>query len=102
MSPAETEKMWPLRSRSPPAGTTLPALLRVKVTDQYGNLVPRAVVNWTDDTGGHLTESKTTTDENGIALNGLTLSPSTGSDNVVAMIVDNAAPVLVTFVEDGR
>ena len=83
------------------AGTALGTALSVKVTDRYGNAVPNAVVQWSDDAGGVLTTTTTVTDANGIAQDGYTLGPTAGTDDVTATIMVNGTPTAMatSFVE---
>ncbi len=89
-------------NQSAPAGTLLSAVLSVKLTDKYGNVVPNAVVAWSDDAGGAFTAPATTTDINGVAQDSYTLGPVVGADDVVATVMVNGAPMSATFLEQAN
>ena len=80
----------------------LSTTLEVKVTDQYGNVVPSAVVNWTDDSGGTFSTTSTLTDLNGIAQVQYTLGPTPGPEDVVASITVAGTPMTTSFTETGN
>jgi hypothetical protein len=70
--------------RAAPA-TTLPAPLRVKVTDANGTEVPGVSVTWSVLTGGGaVSPTSSVTDETGVAATQLTLGPAEGEQTVQA------------------
>jgi len=85
-----------------PVDSTLSAVLAVKVADQYGNGVPNATVQWSDDAGGKFATATTVTDVNGIAQVGYTLGPAAGAEDVVATLMNVATPMSASFVEIGN
>ena len=82
--------------------STLATTLQVKATDQYGNVVPNAAVQWSDDSGGTLSSTISVTDANGIAQVQYTLGPAPGPEDVVATLMVGAAPVTTSFTEIGN
>ncbi len=60
--------------------------LVVKVTDQFKNPVPNAVVSWTHSGGGVLGAATSTTNASGLASVGFTLGAAVGSETVVASV----------------
>ena len=85
--------------QSAPVDSTLSGVLSVKVTDQYGNVVPNAVVQWSDDAGGALSATTTVTDSNGIAQVMYTLGPTAGTEDVVATIMNVPTAISTSFTE---
>jgi adhesin/invasin len=83
-----------------PAGTTLPALLQVRVTDANGNPVSGVAVSFAVTSGGgHLAASvATVTNVNGIIVpGGWTLGTTAGSNTVTATL----GALSVTFTATG-
>lgn len=69
-------------------GDTLPAPLEVRVTDQYGNGVPGATVDWSVTSGGAtLTASSTTADAQGITRVRVVMPATAGGVTVMAQVV---------------
>ena len=89
-------------NQSAPVDSTLSAVLAVKVTDHYGNGIPNATVQWSDDAGGTFATPTTVTDVNGVAQVGYTLGPTAGPENVVATLLNVATPMSASFVEIGN
>jgi protocatechuate 3,4-dioxygenase beta subunit len=89
-------------NQSAPVDSTLSAVLAVKVADQYGNGIPNATVQWSDDAGGTFAASTTVTDVNGIAQVGYTLGPTAGPEDVVATLLNAATPMSASFTEIGN
>ena len=89
-------------NQSAPIDSTLASTLEVKVTDQYGNVVPNATVQWSDDAGGTLSATTTVTDANGIAQVQYTLGPNAGPEDVVATLMVGSVPMTTSFVEIGN
>lgn len=87
--------------QSASAGSALSAPLTVKVTDQYGNAVPNAMIQWSDDANGTLANSTTVTDANGVAQDSYTLGPSAGQEDVTAAVMNTNSPITAAFVEIG-
>jgi adhesin/invasin len=85
-----------------PVDSVLSTTLQVKVTDKYGNVIPNAVVSWTDDSGGMFSTTSTLTDSNGIAQVQYTLGPAPGSEDVVASITVAGTPMTADFTETGN
>lgn len=71
------------------------AALVVKALDQYGNVVPNVAVTWTDESGGALSATTSTTDANGLAQVTLTTDLAPEQYTVMAQ----AASATVTFVD---
>ena len=82
------------------AGSMLGTALAVRVTDQYGNAVPNATVQWADNGGGAFSTTTASTDANGIASTTYTLGANPGVDDVTAVLSAAPATASVTFVED--
>jgi adhesin/invasin len=80
----------------------LSATLEVKVTDQYGNVVPNATVSWSDDSGGVFSTTSTLTDANGIAQVQYTLGSTPGPEDVVATVAVAGTPMTTSFTETGN
>ena len=89
-------------NQNAPIDSTLSVTLEVKATDQYGNVVPNAAVQWSDDAGGSLSAPISVTDANGIAQVQYTLGPNPGPEDVVATLMVGATPVTTSFVEIGN
>jgi adhesin/invasin len=89
-------------NQTAPIDSTLSTTLQVKVADQYGNVIPNAVVSWTDDAGGMFSTTSTLTDANGIATVQYTLGSSPGPEDVVASITVAGAPMTTSFTETGN
>ena len=83
------------------AGTTLSTPLVVKVTDQYGNPVPNATVQWSSDANGTFAATTEVTDADGLAQNTYTLAPKPGRQNIVAMVTSGASVIVTTLVAVG-
>jgi len=81
-----------------PADSTLGTPLTVKVTDQFGNAVAGATVNWSSDDGGILANTTTVTDANGVAQDTLTLGER-GTDDVAVAVIVGTLPLTATFTE---
>jgi hypothetical protein len=88
--------------QSAPVDSALANVLAVKVTDKYGNPVPNATVQWSDDAGGTLAATTTVTDANGIAQVGYTLGPTPGPEDVIATLMNVSVPVTASFLETGN
>lgn len=82
-------------NQSATAGTALAASMVVKVTDQFGNPVSGATVDWTT-TGGLLTSAQTTTDATGQTSAGLTLPALPGAATVTATLDGTATATTFT------
>ena len=89
-------------NQTAPIDSMLASTLEVKVTDQYGNVVPNATVQWSDDAGGTLSATTTVTDANGLAQVQYTLGPNTGPEDVVATLMVGNVPMTTSFVEIGN
>jgi adhesin/invasin len=89
-------------NQSAPVGTTLASTLEVKVTDRFGNVIPNATVQWSDDAGGTLSATTSVTDANGIAQVQYTLGSTSGPEDVVATVMVGSAPMTTSFVEIGN
>jgi len=89
-------------NQSAPIDSTLAIMLAVKVTDQYGNVVPNATVQWSDDAGGTLSATTSVADENGIAQVQYTLGSTPGAEDVVATLTVSTASTTTSFVEIGN
>lgn len=72
-------------NQSGSAGATL-APITVKVLDAFGNVVPGAVVQFSDDDGGTFANSSVTTDASGLASVQLTLTGNPGVDDVTISV----------------
>ncbi len=76
----------------------LPDTLKVKVTDQNGNVVVGETINWTVATGsGTVTPSSAAADANGIAATVWTLGPTAGAQTVTATSASNPSVTAATF-----
>ncbi len=84
------------------AGASLGSALSVKVTDQFGNPVPNVPVQWSDNAGGSLAATTTTTDASGIAQDTYALGPSAGTDDVVATITVGSGSMAAMFAEQAN
>jgi len=89
-------------NQNAPVDSTLSGVLSVKVTDQFGNVVPNAVIQWSDDAGGALSATTTVTDANGIAQVMYTLGPTAGTEDVVATIMNVPTAISTSFTEIGN
>jgi adhesin/invasin len=89
-------------NQSAPIASTLGTTLEVKVTDRFGNVIPNATVQWTDDAGGTLSATTSVTDANGIAQVQYTLGSTPGPEDVVATVMVGGAPMTTSFVEIGN
>ena len=83
--------------QSVPAGSATQPLV-VKVTDQFGNPVANAPVNWTVAGGGTLSAASSTSDTNGLAQITLTTDGAPASYTVTAT---GAVGAPVTFTISG-
>jgi hypothetical protein len=99
--PAALTIVWG-NNQSASVDSTLATTLAVKVTDQYGNVVPNAVVQWSDDGGGALSATTSVTDANGIAQVQYTLGPTPGAEDVVATLMVGNDATATSFVEIGN
>jgi Flp pilus assembly pilin Flp len=88
--------------QSAPVDSTLSGMLAVKVTDQYGNVVPNAVVQWSNDSGGSLSATTTVTDSNGVAQVMYTLGATAGAEDVVATLINVTTAISTSFTEIGN
>jgi PKD repeat protein len=70
--------------QSAPAGSTLLAPLVVEVTDAFGNPISGVPVSWTAEGGGSVSQSSTTTDDQGRASVERTLGPAAGAQTTLA------------------
>ncbi len=82
-----------------PVDSPLASPLELKVMDQYGNVVPNAPVQWSDDANGDLAASMTTTNSSGVVIVNYTLGPATGPEDVTATLLDASTPTSVSFTE---
>jgi hypothetical protein len=74
-------------AQSKTVGNKLDKKLVIRATDEFGNIAPGAAVTWTNVSGGgSLTETTTTTDEQGRARTALTLSNGSGKHRVRATV----------------
>jgi adhesin/invasin len=89
-------------NQSAPIDSALATTLAVKVADQYGNVIPNATVQWSDDAGGTLSATTSVTDANGIAQVQYTLGPTPGPEDVVATLMVGSVPMTASFVEIGN
>jgi len=89
-------------NQSAPIDSTLSTTLQVKVTDQFGNVIPNTVVSWSDDSGGMFSTSSTLTDANGIATVQYTLGPTPGVEDVTASVAVSGSPMTTSFTETGN
>jgi hypothetical protein len=89
-------------NQSAPIDSTLATTLEVKVTDRYGNVIPNATVQWSDDAGGTLSATTSVTDANGIAQVQYTLGPTPGPEDVVATVMVGSTPMTTSFLETGN
>jgi len=89
-------------NQSAPIDSTLSTTLQVKVTDQYGNVIPNAVVSWSDDSGGMFSTTSTLTDANGIATVQYTLGSTPGIEDVTASVSVSGSPMTASFTETGN
>jgi len=89
-------------NQSSTVDSMLATTLEVKVTDQYGNVVPNATVSWSDDSGGIFSTTSTLTDANGIAQVQYTLGPTPGPEDVVASVTVAGTPMTTSFTETGN
>ena len=80
-----------------PRGTTSAPLI-VQAFDQYLNVVPNAVITWSDQNGGLLSAAQTMTDSNGKAAVTLTTDPTPATYTVVAQF----GSLQVTFITTGN
>ncbi len=79
-------------------GTVLPDTLKVKVTDQNGNVVVGETISWTVTAGGGtVTPSSAAADANGIASTVWTLGATAGAQTVTAASASNPNLTPVTF-----
>jgi adhesin/invasin len=72
--------------QSGPAGTTLSSPLTVRLTDQHGNPVPGATIDWTTDSGTFVGNASTTTDNDGTASVELQLPTTADAITVTATV----------------
>jgi len=89
-------------NQNAPVGTTLATTLEVKVTDRFGNVIPNATVQWSDDAGGTLSATTSVTDANGIAQVQYTLGSTSGPEDVVATVMVGNVPMTTSFLETGN
>jgi adhesin/invasin len=80
-----------------PAGTALPAPLVVEVTDAFGNPIAGVAISWTAEGGGSVSETSTTTDEEGRTSVTRTLGPTAGIQSTLASSEEDLAGSPVTF-----
>jgi hypothetical protein len=85
-----------------PADSSLATPLELKVTDRFGNAVPNAPVQWTDDANGSLAAAVTAADSSGIVTESYRLGPLAGPEDVIATLLDSSTPTSVSFVEIGE
>jgi hypothetical protein len=80
-------------NQSGPVSMPLPQPLVAQVTDQYGNPVPGAVVNYTDQgVGGSFSANPVATDNTGMANVTYTTPSSAGSETINATVSGVATP----------
>jgi hypothetical protein len=89
-------------NQTAPIDSTLSTTLQVKVTDQFGNVIPNTVVSWTDDSGGMFSTTSTLTDANGVATVQYTLGPTAGTEDITASIMVSGTPMTTQFTEMGN
>ena len=77
-------------------GSTLPQPLVVQVTDPFGNPIGNVAVAWTVDGGGSVSETSTTTGQDGTTSVQRTLGGTAGTQHTLAT-VDGLAGSPVTF-----